>query len=220
MSTRRWSVVRREGVPSGGLMELEVAHCFDVCDAKLDGRAVLTFKGSHEAEYTSGRWVSSGEAGVSSVELQRGRRAIAHRFRGPPLTFRLPDGKRLLTEADQDRLLSAFKPWAKANISYWTGEDYSSERSVPREQQDKTLEEARVAWLSVARALCTLDIRTLRPSMLALPVRRVFLRLPWYRALLWFWLSHDGHRHGSGEERAPLAMTGGRLQKLRRNFPS
>lgn len=220
MSTRRWSVVRREGLPSGGLMELEVAHYFDVCDAKLDGRAVLAFKGSHGAEYTSGRWVSSGEAGVSSVELQHGRRAIAHRFRGPPLTFRLPDGKRLLTEADQELLLPAFEPWARASISYWTGEDYSCERSIPREQQDKTLEEARIAWLSVVRVLCTLDIRELPPSLLALPVRRAFLRLPWRRALLWFWLSHDGHRHGSGEERAPLGMMGGRLQKLRRNFPS
>ena len=218
MSKRRWTVERKGGVPSGGLMELEVRQYFSVCDAKQDGKAVLTFEGREDSEYKSGRWVASGGVGVSRVELQRGRRAIAHRFGGPPLTYRLPDGNRLLTEGDQERLLTAFVPWANASITYWTGEDYSSDIHIPRDQLEETLSEIEATWSSLVHVLCTLNLRGLPPSRLALPVRRDFLRLPRFRALLWFWLSHDGHRQSSGEERAPLAMGSSHHGRLRRTF--
>lgn len=200
-------------------MELEIPLYFDVCDAKDGGKALLTFEGREDANYESSGWAAAGGAGIRSVELRRGRRAIAHRFQGPPLTYRLPDGKRLLTEDDQELLLPAFVPWAKASTSYWTGHDYSCEISVPEERQDEVFEEMTGTWTNLVRLLHTLGLRELSPSLLALPSRRQFIRLPWFTALLWFWLSHDGHRGENGEERAPLAMRGGRLGRLRRTFP-
>lgn len=198
-------------------MELEIHTYYDVRDAKNGGRALLRFKKASYAEYgDGGQWIHASDVGVKSVEIQRGRRVIAHYHEAPPRVFRLPDGLRVLTEAELALLVPAFVPWARANSSLWQGIDASSDIHVPPNALDEARTQARESWVAVARLLWRLGLREFPPQKLALPTRRSYLRLSEDAAWLWFWMSHDGHRAEGGAARAPLAWRGKKRSQLRR----